>query len=117
MKGSARKHALFAGTQFLRATYWMRAPQCHLKSLIKRFATRENVRRREGRPSYPWRKRRLEAVAVYEKRFERTPDIFRGRMLPRMRSCYVQDGRYLWPERGEPGDPVDASRWPSMSGH
>jgi hypothetical protein len=107
MKVSARKRALVAGTEFLRATYWARAPQGHLKSLIKRFATRENMCRKKGKPAFPWRKRRLDAVAVYERRFERTPDIFRGRLLPRMRSYYVAGGRYVWPERGEPGRLVE----------
>jgi hypothetical protein len=74
-----------------------------LKSLIKRFATRENQCCRKGGRAYRWRSYRLKAVVVYERRFERVPEIFRGWKLPPMKSYYVREGRYVWPEHGEPG--------------
>ena len=107
MRGANRKYALGPGSELLRAAHWARAAQNELKGLIKRFATREENCRRRGAPTFPWRTRRLNAVAVYEARFERAPDIFRARRLPRMRSYYVHDAKYVWPERGEPGRPVD----------
>jgi len=81
--------------------------RCDARTLtIKRFATRENRCRRkskEAKSTYRWRSYRLRAVGVYESRFERVPEIFRNRKLPQMRSYYVRDGRYVWPEHGEPG--------------
>jgi hypothetical protein len=106
MRGSNRKYALGAGSSLLRAAYWTTAAQNELKGLIKRFATREENCRRKGASTFHWRRRRLGAVAVYESRFEQVPDIFRKRQLPRLRSYYVHDAKYVWPERGEPGKPV-----------
>ena len=102
-----RKYALGAGSQLLRPAHWARAAKNELKGLIKRFATREDNCRRKGAPTFRWRTRRLGAVAVYEAGFERVPDIFRGHGLPRMKSYYVHDAKYVWPETGEPGRPVD----------
>jgi hypothetical protein len=107
MRGSNRKYALEAGSPLLRSTYWASAAPNELKGLIKRFATREEQCRSKGISTYPWRRRRLSAVAVYESRFEQVPDIFRKRELPRMRSYYVHNAKYVWPERGEPGRPVE----------
>jgi hypothetical protein len=77
--------------------------------LIKRFATRENQARRKGAPTFRWRCRRLRAVAVFERRFEQVPDIFRKRKLPIRKSYYVHQGTYVWPESGEPGSMVEWS--------
>src|SRR5678816_1925280 len=107
MSSARRKYALLAGSELLRATYWARAAQNELKGLIKRFATREDNCRRKGAPTFRWRKHRLEAVSIYETRFERVPDVFRSHRLPRMASYYVHEGKYIWPERGEPGRPVN----------
>jgi hypothetical protein len=107
MRRPNRKYALGSGSQLLSSVYWARAAQNELKGLIKRFATREAQCRGEGISVFPWRRRRLGAVAVYESRFEQVPDIFRKHQLPRMRSYYVHDAKYVWPERGEPGRPVE----------
>jgi hypothetical protein len=109
MHSAPRKHDLGLGSVLLREAYWRNATQYELKGLIKRFATRENLSRRRGKPSYLWRKRRLGAVAVYESRFERVPAVLRSHYLAPMRSYYVHTGRYVWPERGNPGDPVVVS--------
>ena len=103
MRGSGRKYLLLPGSELLRSVYWARATKNVLKGLIKRFATRENRCRTKGKSTYRWRSYRLRAVSVYESRFERVPEIFRNRKLPQMRSYYVRDGRYVWPEHGEPG--------------
>jgi hypothetical protein len=103
MKGLGRKYLLLPGSELLRSGYWVRATKNELKGLIKRFATRENQCRRKGNCAYRWRSYRLRAVGVYERRFERVPDIFRGWKLPPMKSYYVRDGRYVWPEHGDPG--------------
>jgi len=110
MKHAARKFKLLPGSELLRAGVWWRVPQGLLKTLIKRFATREELSRRAGKTTYVWKSRRLRAVAIYESRFERVPDLFRARRLPPRRSYYVQEGKYVWPVRGEPGDPVPGSR-------
>jgi hypothetical protein len=99
-------YRLLPGSVLLRPGLWWRAEQAQLKLLIKRFATREDHARRRGLPTYLWRSRRLHAVAVYERRFEAVPNLLRARRLPPQGSYYVQDGRYIWPERGSPGDPV-----------
>jgi len=106
VRGLGRKYRLLPGSELLRVGYWQRAEAVELKGLIKRFATRENQARKRGRQSFLWRNRRLTAVAVYEARFESAPEIFRHHKLPSLRSYYVHDGRYLWPEHGEPGEPV-----------
>ena len=103
---SHRKYALLPGSELLRSTYWWRAESASLKGLIKRFATREERARRKGLPTYQWRSRRLRAVEIYEARFEAVPDVFRARRLLPQSSYYVRDGKYIWPERGNPGDPV-----------
>ena len=103
MQGSALKYRLLPGSKLRRRDYWKGAAQNELKGLIKRFSTNEQLRRKRGAPIYTWRKLRLAAVAVYEARFERVPEIFRARRLPPMKSDYVHQGRYVWPERGEPG--------------
>jgi hypothetical protein len=103
---SRRSYRLLPGSELFRATFWWRADQSQLKILIKRFATHEHGSRGKGRPTYLWRTRRLRVVAVYEARFEPVPDLFRRRYLLPQRSYYVRDGRYIWPERGKPGDPV-----------
>ena len=75
-------------------------------NLIKRFATRENRSRQHGKPTFRWRRRRLRAVGVFERRFERVPEVFRNHQLPKMKSYYMHEGKYIWPESGEPGKPV-----------
>jgi hypothetical protein len=105
-KVSRRSYRLLPGSVLLRPIFWWRAEQSQLKILIKRFATREDQARRRGLPTYVWRNRRLRAVAVYEARFEAVPALLRSRCLSRQESYYVQDGKYIWPERGKPGDPV-----------
>jgi hypothetical protein len=101
-------HRLLPGSELLRAARWRQATQNELKGLIKRFATREEHSRRKGLPTFLWRNRRLNAVAVYEARFELVPNVFRARRLEPQKSYYVRDGKYVWPERGAPGDPVFA---------
>jgi hypothetical protein len=103
---SHRKYRLSAGSELLRVGYWQRAEPGQLKGLIKRFATREERARKSGKPVFLWRTRRLKAVAIYEARFESAPAVFRHHKLPSLISYYVSDGRYLWPETGEPGKPV-----------
>src|SRR5689334_24904059 len=102
MRRPNRKYALGAGSQLLRSGYSASAAQNALKGLIKRFATREAQCRGKGISAFPRRRRRLGAVSVYESRFEQVPDIFRKHQLPRMRSYYVHDVKYVWPERGDP---------------
>src|SRR5690349_10532576 len=103
---SHRKYRLLPGSELLRVGHWQRAEAGQLKGLIKRFATRENQVRKRGKPSFLWRTRRLKAVAIYEARFEAAPEAFRRHKLPSLSSYYVRNGRYLWPETGEPGKPV-----------
>jgi hypothetical protein len=100
------RYALEPGSECFRDRYWQRTSAADLKSLIKRFATRENRARSQGEPSYLWRVRRLRAVNVYKSRFGSVPAIFGKHALVPMKSYYVHDGRYVWPERGEPGRPV-----------
>ena len=106
MRGESPKYHLLSGSVLFRVAHWKRLRKNELKSLIRRFATREEQCRIKLAPTFCWRRRRLGAVAVYEARFERVPDIFRNHKLPRMKSYYVQNGRYVWPEHGEPGKPV-----------
>jgi hypothetical protein len=105
-RATARDHLLGDGSAVLRVNYWQGAPRGDLMSLIKRFATRENQARRKGAPIFRWRHLRLRAVAIFEKRFEDVPKVYRMHKLPKMRSYYIHDGRYIWPESGEPGKPV-----------
>jgi hypothetical protein len=70
-----------------------------LTGLILRFATREHRCRKKSVPFFCWRRRRLGAVAVFEARFGRVPDIFRNHKLPRMKSYYVHNGRYVWSDK------------------
>ena len=110
MRGASPKYHLRSGSELFRNAHWKRVSKNDLKSLIKRFATREQKCLIRLAPTFCWRKRRLGAVAVYEARFERVPDIFRNHTLPRMKSYYVHNGRYVWPEHGEPGRPVWGSQ-------
>ena len=105
---TSRSFRLLPGSELLRPIYWWHCDQSRLKILIKRFATREDRARGAGRPTYLWRSRRLHAVAVYEVRFEAVPQLLRSRRLAPRESYYVQDGKYIWPELGMPGDPVCA---------
>ena len=107
MSSAPHKHALGPGSELLREAYWRAATQIELQGLIKRFATRENQSRRAGKPAYLWRCRRLRAVAIFEARFGPVPSVLRARRLAPQRSYYVHKGRYVWPERGEPGKPVE----------
>jgi hypothetical protein len=106
MHEAGRKYRLLPGSELLRVNYWWRVEAAELKGLIKRFATRENQARRKGRPAFVWRNRRLSAVAIYETRFKSAPAVFRQHKLPPLKSYYVHEGRYLWPEHGEPGKPL-----------
>lgn len=106
MRGASPKHHFRSGSELFRVTHWKRVSKHELKSLILRFATREQQCCTGLAPAFCWRKRRLGAVAVYEARFERVPDIFRKHKLPRIKSYYVRNGRYVWPNHGEPGKPV-----------
>jgi hypothetical protein len=109
MRSSKRKYSLFAGSELLRVGHWQRAAAAELKGLIKRFATREDQARRRGKQSFVWRRRRLSAIAIYEARFESAPEIFRHHKLPSLMSYYVSEGKYVWPETGEPGKPFHKS--------
>jgi hypothetical protein len=109
LSGRSPKYHFRAGSELFRVAHWKRIPKYDLKSLIFRFATREQQCCRRSASPYRWRKRRLGAVAVYEARFERVPDTFRNHKLPRMKSYYVHNGRYVWPNWGKPG----ASVWVS----
>lgn len=106
-RGAGRKYQLLPGSELLREGHWKRVDKNVLKNLIKRFATHENLCREICKPTYRWRNRRLKAVAVYEERFERPPEIFCHHKLPPMKSYYVHDRKYVWPEHGEPGRPID----------
>jgi hypothetical protein len=105
MRDLRRKQRLLPGSELLRAGYWQQAGEIELKQLIKRFATREDQARRRSKPSFLWRRRRLSAVSIYEERFGAPPAIFRSHKLPLQRSYYVHEGKYIWPETGEPGKP------------
>ena len=105
-RGAGRKYLLLPGSELLRVEYWKRAHKLELMGLIKRFATRERRCRSRGKPTFRWRNRRLAAVAVFEARFERPPEIFCQWALPAFQSFYVHNGRYVWPEHGQPGDLV-----------
>ncbi len=113
MRGASPKYHLLPGSELFRVAQWKRVSKNELKSLIKRFATREQQCRIRSAPAFCWRRRRLGAVAVYEARFERVPDVFRNHNLPRMKSYYVHNGTYVWPEHGKPGKPV----WGSTATH
>ena len=90
------KHRLLPGSALFSVTCWLGMTERELNGLILRFATREHQSRTRSGPMFCWRRRRLGAVAVYEARFGRVPDIFRGHVLPGMNSYYVHDGRYVW---------------------
>lgn len=96
MRLASIENRLLPGSQLFRVGRWKRMTKLELKGLILRFATREHRCRLESLPTFCWRRRRLGAVAVFEKRFERAPEIFRAHKLPRMKSYYVQNGRYVW---------------------
>ncbi len=106
MRGASPKYHMRSGSHLFRVAHWKCISKIELKSLIRRFASREQQLCRRMAPTFRWRKRRLGAVAIYEARFERVPDIFRNHKLPRMKSYYVHNGRYVWPDFGEPGNPV-----------
>jgi hypothetical protein len=110
MRNAKRKFALLPGSALLRVGYWQQAGAAELKGLIKRFATREHQARTSGKRSFVWRRRRLSAVAIYEMRFELAPEIFRQHKLSPLRSYYVREGRYIWPETGQPGKRIGESR-------
>ena len=71
-------------------------PKHDLKALIQRFSTREAKASRNTEPVFIWRSKRLEAVAIYEARFEAVPELFKRRSLPKLNSYYVHKGQYLW---------------------
>lgn len=108
MRNRSRKHHLLPGSELLRVGYWQRTGAAELKRLIKRFAAREDEARSRGKQTFIWRRRRLNAVTIYEMRFDSAPEVFRRHKLPSLMSYYVHEGKYVWPETGEPGKPVSA---------
>ena len=91
------RHRLGSQSPLLRVTRWRILPECELKSLIQRFATRERSCFRRGDPGSQWRRKRLRAVCVYESRFGEAPEIFKQYTLLNMTSYYYADGVYVWP--------------------
>lgn len=96
MKFSRIAYRLNSGSPLRRAETWKALPQYDLKALIQRFATRESKSAKNAEPAFIWRRKRLEAVTIYELRFGTVPDIFKRRSLPKLSSYYVQNGQYLW---------------------
>lgn len=89
IRAKAQDYRLAAGSAVLRVSYWQCTTRRDLMSLIKRFATRENQSRQHGAPTFRWRRRRLGAVGVFGRRFEKVPEVFRKHKLPKMKSYYV----------------------------
>ncbi len=83
IRATARDYRLAAGSAVLRVSYWQCTTRRDLMSLIKRFATRENQSRQHGAPTFRWRRRRLGAIGVFERRFEKVPEVFRNHKLPK----------------------------------
>jgi len=96
MRLATIKHRLLPGSELFRVSCWLSLSEHELKNVILRFATREHHSRTRSGGVFYWRRRRLGAVAVFEARFGRVPDILRNHVLPAIRSYYVHDGRYVW---------------------
>ena len=103
MKFSSIKYQLKPGSSLLKVNTWKSLARLELKSLIQRFATRENKCYKNAKPGGAlWRRRRLTALAIYASRFGQPPAFFRQRKLPNLRSYYVFNGEYLWPSNAQP---------------
>jgi len=96
VKFSRIAYWLNPGSPLRRAGTWKILPKRDLKALIQRFATREAKASRNTEPAFVWRRKRLEAVAVHESRFEVVPELFKRRTLPKLKSYYMYKGQYLW---------------------
>lgn len=78
---------------------WQKIPQNQLKTLIRRFATREAGNLNVGHPEFGlWRVRRLRAVDAYEKRFGGVPELFKKRKMPVLKSYYAINSENIWPK-------------------
>lgn len=121
MNGSEVKYRLEAGSSLLRPATWERMERDALKALIQRFATRESKCSKKAEPTFRWRRKRLAAIAVFERRFGPAPELFTRHKLPKLKSYYVLNGKYLWPgllahaaQQGASGD-VGANAPPRLS--
>ena len=94
------KYKLLKGSPLLKALIWQQLNKRQLQSLIKRFATREAKLIRQGHASFfIWRSRRISAVHIYEKRYGEVPQLFKKRCMPKLKSYYINNGVYTWPNK------------------
>ena len=113
MNGSHIKYRLEIGSSLLRVVTWERKERDPLKTLIQRFTTRESKCSAKAKPTYRWRRKRLAAIAVFERRYGPAPELFTRYKLPRLKSYYKANGVLLWPriaQQGAPGDAPKAAR-------
>lgn len=92
-----RKYRLDDGSSLLRKMHWDSATEKELHTLIMRFARLERRGWKTSNTGFKWRRRRIDAVAVYEKRFAPVPIPFGGRLLPKKINIYTKDGKHIWP--------------------
>lgn len=109
MNGSQIKYRLEIGSSLLRAATWERMERDAFKALIQRFTTRESKCAARAKPTYRWRRKRLAAVAVFERRFGPAPELFTRYKLPRLRSYYKVNGTYIWSRAAQQVVPGDAA--------
>ncbi|ACX95537.1 hypothetical protein Hneap_0686 [Halothiobacillus neapolitanus c2] len=102
MNGSHIKYRLGLGSPLLRRSFWETTDRRQLHILIMRFAQKQHLLSGKAKPSFIWRRRRLEAVAVFERRFGPVPAVFRAATLPRKLSLYSTEGRHIWPFAAQP---------------
>lgn len=113
MNGSHIKYRLEIGSSLLRVATWERMERDSLKALIQRFSTRESKCSAKAKPTYRWRRKRLAAIVLFERRHGPAPELFTRYKLPRLKSYYKVNGVYLWPrgaQQGAPGDALKAAR-------
>ncbi len=96
--GIKSKYKLLKGSPLLKGLIWQQLNKRQLQTLIKRFATREAKLLRQGHASFfIWRSRRILAVRIYEKRYGDVPQLFKKRCMPKLKSYYINNGVYTWP--------------------
>ena len=110
MNGSHIKYRLGIGSSLLRVATWEQMDRNELKALIQRFATRESKCSAKAKPTFLWRRKRLAAITVFERRYGSAPKLFTSYKLPRLKSYYIVNGVYLWPRAAQQGAPADAPK-------
>lgn len=68
-----------------------------------RFAQKQRRLSNKAKPSFIWRRRRLEAIAVFERRFGPVPAVLRGAKMPHKLPVYNADGKHIWPLAAQQG--------------